>query len=299
MEKILNDEEKIRRAEAIYYKRNNQNFPSVNRSREKNSKISIKDKFLLHLIIMFDIAIIVFAVQNKDFIFTKEFLSTLDTYNNQATEQIINFFNNLINEDSLKNSQVENIISDDLIEKSNKNIQNSSNSVQDSIIEDASSVTVQESNSSIVQEISSSSMNEMELDILNLKAAYTFINPLNGGVVSSTFGSRESKYQNVTGYHTGIDIAADAGTPIVASMQGIVEMVSGEGDYGKHIKIRSNNVTTLYAHCSKIFVKEGQIVAEGDKIANVGSTGNSTGPHLHFEIRVEDRFVDPARIINF
>lgn len=68
---------------------------------------------------------------------------------------------------------------------------------------------------------------------------------------------------------------------------------------GKHIKIRCNNVTTLYAHCSKIFVKEGQIVAQGQKIAEVGSTGNSTGNHLHFEIRVDDRFIDAQRIINF
>ena len=68
---------------------------------------------------------------------------------------------------------------------------------------------------------------------------------------------------------------------------------------GKHIKIRCNNIITVYAHCSKIFVKEGQIVAQGQKIAEVGSTGNSTGNHLHFEIRVDDRFIDPKLIIDF
>ena len=62
--------------------------------------------------------------------------------------------------------------------------------------------------------------------------------------------------------------------------------------------IRCNNVTTLYAHCSNIFVKEGQIVAQGQPIAAVGSTGNSTGPHLHFEIRVDDRFVNPSKVID-
>ena len=82
-------------------------------------------------------------------------------------------------------------------------------------------------------------------------------------------------------------------------MEGIVTLVSNEGDYGKHIKIRCNNVTTLYAHCSEIFVKEGQIVAQGQEIGAVGSTGNSTGPHLHFEIRVDDRFVDPLQILSF
>lgn len=68
---------------------------------------------------------------------------------------------------------------------------------------------------------------------------------------------------------------------------------------GKHLKVRCNNITTLYAHCSEILVKEGQIVGLNQEIAKVGSTGNSTGNHLHFEIRVEDRFIDPAKIITF
>ena len=79
-------------------------------------------------------------------------------------------------------------------------------------------------------------------------------------------------------------------------MEGIVELVSKEGDYGKHLKIRCNNVTTLYAHCSNIFVKEGQIVAQGQPIAAVGSTGNSTGPHLHFEIIKDGVAIDPRSV---
>lgn len=71
------------------------------------------------------------------------------------------------------------------------------------------------------------------------------------------------------------------------------------GIIGKHVKIRCNNVTTIYAHCSKILVKKGQIVAEGQEIAKVGSTGNSTGNHLHFEIRIDNRLVDPGKVINF
>ena len=144
----------------------------------------------------------------------------------------------------------------------------------------------------------SSSISEMEMDINNLKSSYSFARPLNSYSVSSLFGSRESEYQNVTGYHTGVDLASEMGNTINASMEGIVELVSKEGDYGKHLKIRCNNVTTLYAHCSNIFVKEGQIVAQGQPIAAVGSTGNSTGPHLHFEIRVDDRFVNPSKVID-
>ena len=75
------------------------------------------------------------------------------------------------------------------------------------------------------------------------------------------------------------------GKIIVASMEGDVTLVSSEGDYGNHIKITNGEVTTLYAHCSKIYVKEGEHIVQGQQIAEVGATGNVTGPHLHFEVR--------------
>lgn len=274
MEKILNEEEKIKKAEEIYLRRNNQAY-QIN----KKEKGKIKHNVLLNVLIMFNLAVIVFFVQNKDFIFTNEFMGKISEYNSNATEKILDMFAFILSD------------------KENDNMQDQID--ENTIIEESQSITENQNvDSKNNYENSVSSINEMEMDIKNLKAAYIFCNPLKG-TVSSGFGARESKYQNVTGYHTGVDIAADLGTPIVASMEGIVELVSSEGDYGKHVKIRCNNVYTLYAHCSKIFVKEGQIVARGQKIANVGNTGNSTGPHLHFEIRVEDRFVDPAKIINF
>lgn len=284
MEKFLNDEEKIRRAEEIYYRRNNQAYP-VRKKEDKKIK-NVKYKLLLNLLIMFNLAVIVFCIQNKEFIFTKEFIEKMDEYNSNATGKILNVFDSFLKEDDENTNNVINNAENTLITDGNQNILEVQN------------VTNENNNTQNDYENTISSINEMEMDISNLKAAYKFINPLQG-TVSSGFGARQSKYQNVTGYHTGIDIAADLGTPIVASMEGIVELVSSEGDYGKHVKIRCNNVYALYAHCSKIFVKEGQIVARGQKIANVGNTGNSTGPHLHFEIRVEDRFVDPAKIINF
>lgn len=288
MERILNDDEKIRRAEEIYYRRNNQGALEGNNKMKNTNKTRFKDKIFLNLLIMINIIITIFSIQNKNFIFTEEFLSTINQYKENISEQILNKFENFVKEENIKNNN------DNIEEKTDAElteIENIENEVKNENNNESS-------NETSILENSSSSISEMDLDVQNLKAAYTFIKPLEG-VVSSIFGARESEYQNVTGYHTGIDVAAESGTPIVASMQGIVELVSNEGDYGKHIKIRCNNVTTVYAHCSKIFVKEGQIVAEGDKIANVGSTGNSTGPHLHFEIRVDDRFVDPARIINF
>ena len=71
------------------------------------------------------------------------------------------------------------------------------------------------------------------------------------------------------------------------------------GDLGNHFKIVSNDVITVYAHCKTIYVKEGQKINQGEKIGEVGSTGNSTGPHLHFEIKKEGRYVDPDLILKF
>ena len=274
MERILSDNEKIRKAEEIYFRRNNKSIPIKSKENVRKN-YNAKNKIFLQLIILIDIAIIVFCVQNKDFIFTQEFLGMLNNYNQQANSKIIEFFSGILKEED--NEQ--NINQNEIEEKQEETKE--SNQVEQNI-----------------QPEESSSISEMDLDVQNLNAAYSFIKPING-IISSGFGARESEYQNVTGYHTGIDIAADKGTVIKSAMQGIVELVSSEGDYGKHIKIRCNNVTTLYAHCSKIYVKEGQIVGQNQSIGEVGSTGNSTGPHLHFEIRVDDRFVDPLRIVNF
>ena len=82
----------------------------------------------------------------------------------------------------------------------------------------------------------SSSISEMDIDAKNLKNIYKFVKPLDLIIISSVFGARESEYQNVTGYHTGIDLAAEKGTSIKAAMQGIVELVSNKGDYRKTYK---------------------------------------------------------------
>lgn len=71
------------------------------------------------------------------------------------------------------------------------------------------------------------------------------------------------------------------------------------GDLGNHIKIVSDDVMTVYAHCKTIYVKEGDIISQGQAIGEVGSTGNVTGPHLHFEVRRENRYVDPDLILDF
>ena len=138
---------------------------------------------------------------------------------------------------------------------------------------------------------------QYELDVEYIKENYHFIVPVEG-TVTSRYGTREAT-EVVSANHAGIDIGANEGTAIYAAMDGTVTVSSEEGEYGKHIDVTNGDVLTRYAHCSKLLVKEGDKVKQGDKIAEVGSTGNSTGPHLHFEIRRENRSINPEAILDF
>ena len=120
-----------------------------------------------------------------------------------------------------------------------------------------------------------------------------FIWPAQGPVVSP-FGMRWHPILGGYRMHTGIDIGAPYGAPIVASADGVVLFVGWYGGYGNTVIVdHGNTLSTLYAHCSAILVNQGQQVAQGQAIARVGATGYATGPHLHFEIRVNGVPVNP------
>ena len=107
--------------------------------------------------------------------------------------------------------------------------------------------------------------------------------------ITSWFGYREDPFTGEIAYHSGTDIAAPEGTPILAAADGTVTIAnaidSWGGGYGYHIKVNHNDTfDTLYAHCSSICVTVGQEVKQGEVIGYVGTTGNSTGNHLHFEV---------------
>ena len=139
---------------------------------------------------------------------------------------------------------------------------------------------------------------QMKKDAEEIKAQISFIKPLSG-VITSVFGWRNPTVSTVSKYHTGIDIAANEGTDIKSATNGTVMLASSKGAYGNHLKIKINDVIIIYAHCLSLEVKEGDEIVQGQVIAKVGSTGNSTGPHLHFEIRKEDRYVNPDLILDF
>lgn len=140
-------------------------------------------------------------------------------------------------------------------------------------------------------------INQMSEDAKYIKENYKFKIPLNG-TITSAFGVRDSDNPIVSSYHTGTDIAANEGTAIIAALSGEVIKATTDVAYGKHIIIQTDNVKTLYAHCSKLNVKVGQKINQGEIIGYVGSTGFATGPHLHFEIIYNDRFVNPQDVLN-
>ena len=125
----------------------------------------------------------------------------------------------------------------------------------------------------------------------------TMIMPAKGRI-SDEFGYRVHPLSGEYRMHNGLDIAADSGTDIWAAYDGIVTKTGEASDYGKYIILKhANGLETLYGHCSKIVAKEGYAVKKGDVIALVGSTGVSTGPHCHFEIRVNGSRIDPRILL--
>lgn len=124
------------------------------------------------------------------------------------------------------------------------------------------------------------------------------LSPTKGGRLSSTYGWRMSPFSGKERMHLGLDIAAPIGTPIYATADGTVVRTALTEDYGRMLEIQhTNKLLTRYAHTSIIYVKEGQKVKKGEVIVAIGSTGRSTGPHVHYEIEVDGKRVDPETYI--
>jgi murein DD-endopeptidase MepM/ murein hydrolase activator NlpD len=121
------------------------------------------------------------------------------------------------------------------------------------------------------------------------------VRPVAEGIITSAFGYRIHPITGAEGVHTGLDIGAPEGDPVYAAFYGTVAE-TGEGEeYGKYVLLaHGGGLRTLYAHCSAILAQEGMVLRPGEVIARVGSTGNSTGPHLHFEVRLGSLRCDPA-----
>lgn len=289
MERTMSVEEKIRRAEEIYARRQEGNVgktTTVNLNSDKKKDIKLLKKMIIQIIISLLIYLIVYIIQNNNYIFSENFI--------KRTNEILSYDMNF--------QQIyENIKQSITILKTNQNnagiggSEENINTTEENAIENQ----VEEQTTNVTTEENSEStqpMSQEEQDIANIKATTTFIKPIEG-TISSKYGKREPTTVTVPKNHTGVDIAANMGTKIKAATSGEVVLASEEGDYGKHLKIQIGEVSVIYAHCNSLYVKQGDKVEQGQEIAEVGSTGNSTGPHLHFEIRISERTIDPEKIL--
>ncbi|MGH7013197.1 MAG: M23 family metallopeptidase [Stellaceae bacterium] len=131
-----------------------------------------------------------------------------------------------------------------------------------------------------------------------LIARMPFAAPLVRYEISSPFGVRRDPFDGESAFHPGIDLEANIHDPVYSTAPGIVDFAGWDGAYGRMIEIdHGNGVRTRYAHLSRIFVRVGDRVVEHQRIGLVGSTGRSTGPHLHYEVRIDGRPLNPAKFL--
>ncbi len=150
----------------------------------------------------------------------------------------------------------------------------------------------------IMQEASAVSMMQDDIGKI-IEKKINMIKPLSGTITSS-YGARDKIFEGVNSYHTGLDIAAKSGTEIKSSTSGkVTKLVKNDKYYGNYVVVESNGVNFKYAHMKEIKVDLNSNINQNDLIGLVGSTGMSTGPHLHFEISINTRTVDPQILIQF
>ena len=124
------------------------------------------------------------------------------------------------------------------------------------------------------------------------------LKPVPDGWHSSNFGRRIDPFSGLDSFHEGVDFPAETGAPIVAAASGKVVFAGWHAAYGKMLEIdHGSGLVTRYAHASQLAVAEGELVVRGQRVANVGSTGRSTGPHLHFEVRLNGVPQNPVRFL--
>ncbi len=290
MERVLSTEERIRRAEEVY--RNKGNVKERNIGKNIKSKNKMLKKMIIQIIVCLGIYSLFYFFQNTDQLFSKDMINrTKEIMEYDINfEELYNKFINWLNSNNIFVNNAENEITNTISNEVVNQIQNEID------LNEVSNNT--ENIGGAVEEKVKTNLSQMEIDANDIKSKYTLVKPIQG-TITSRFGYREPTTATVPKNHTGIDIAANTGTVIYAALDGVVKIASSEGDYGNHLRIEKDDVAIYYAHCNKLYVKEGDYVTQNQPIAEVGATGNVTGPHLHFEIRKNDRYVDPDLILNF
>lgn len=226
---------------------------------------------------------------NKDFVTNEEQVLQIVQENTNKT-----YFQYAINIDGVNRAYVKTEEeANNIVEELQKRILNNNVSVK-TVYSKELEIEEKTEIADITEDIVNEIKQEEKIKSSTINGVYIEVTPING-YISSRYGARESVRDHV---HQGLDIAAVTGTPIKAVAAGTVSYSGTRGGYGNMIILdHGNGIQTYYGHCSKLYVKQGESVNAGDVIGAVGSTGNSTGPHLHFEIRQDGKYVNPQRYL--
>ena len=307
MERTMSVEDKIRKAEEIYYRRREKEMPTRERVTIPNSErkdLKLFGKMIKQIIVCITIYALFYIIVNNNYVFsedftnkTKEILSK-DINFKQLYSIVITKYNEIIKQDiNILNEEQKTNEEQPPVEEQIQSNEENIGGAEEILTEQNNETTINESEieteENIVGEVQ---LTQMEQDANYIKSTVSFIKPVTG-TISSKFGPRNPTTATVPKNHTGTDRATNSGTKIVSATNGTVILSSTKGDYGKHLKIQTDDIIIVYAHCKKLYVKEGDYVTQGQEIAEVGATGNVTGPHLHFEVRYQNRYVDPQMIL--
>ena len=246
-----------------------------------------KDYLTKTLILQFSVCLILFGL-----------LFALKSSNNAFYKEVKNLFSDRL-EDNISFDEVQSVFSNIKQKTSENKKENTTESETEYIPPEEPSLSAQIiASGGNDKKVSSAEEIPDNVSRDDYELSQKMILPVKG-TVSSEFGTRIHPISGDLRFHAGIDIAADEGTKIHSAFYGEVVKADYDQWNGNFIKIQhENGIMTVYCHCKKLNVKKGQIIRAGEIIGTVGSTGNSTGPHLHFELRINNISYNPEKALN-
>lgn len=274
MERTMTVEEKIRRAEQIYERRKqgiDKPIETINISKNNKKDIRLLRKMIIQILVSALIYCVIYIIQSNSYVFSEDFTNKIN--------EILSYDTNFIELYNISKDKVQDIVNKIFTNKSIINKENSENNQENGNKNTTDSNQENQETNAIgganEDETDKQNLSQEEQDIANIKNTTSFIKPIDG-TITSEFGQRDTATGRVPKNHTGTDIGANLGTKIKSATDGEVVLASEEGDYGKHLKIQIGEVSIIYAHCNNLYVKQGEQIRQGQEIAEVGTTGNST-----------------------
>ncbi len=274
MERTMTVEEKIRRAEQIYERRKqgiDKPIETINISKNNKKDIRLLRKMIIQILVSALIYCVIYIIQSNRYVFSEDFTNKIN--------EILSYDTNFIELYNISKDKVQDIVNKIFTNNSIINKENSENNQENGNKNNTDSNQENQETNAIgganEDETDKQNLSQEEQDIANIKNTTSFIKPIDG-TITSEFGQRDTATGRVPKNHTGTDIGANLGTKIKSATDGEVVLASEEGDYGKHLKIQIGEVSIIYAHCNNLYVKQGEQIKQGQEIAEVGTTGNST-----------------------